>query len=68
MLLRMWSKGNNSFIAGGSENLFKHLKNQLCMCVCRKTGVVPKDPAIPLFSIYPNDAPISHKTLSTLCA
>ena len=34
MLLRMWSKGNNSFIAGGSENLFNHLENQLCVCVC----------------------------------
>ena len=67
MLLRMWSKGNNSFIVGASENLFNHLENQLCVCVRRKTEeVLPKDPAIPLMGIYPNDAPISHKTLATL--
>jgi hypothetical protein len=67
----MWSKGNNSFIAGGSENLFNHLENQLCVCVCvfaNTEEVLPKDPAIPLMGIYPNDAPISHKTLDTLCS
>ena len=72
MLLRMWSKGNNSFIVGASENLFNHLENQFvceraCVCVRSKTEeVLPKDPAIPLMGIYTNDAPISHKTLATL--
>jgi hypothetical protein len=55
----------HSSIAGGSANLHNNFGNQYCGF--SKKLRRPQDPAIPLLSIYPKDAPLYHKdTCSTM--
>ena len=51
-------KEKYSFIVGGITSLYNHSGNQFL----RKLDIVlMEDPAIPLLSIYPNDAPMYNK-------
>jgi hypothetical protein len=64
MLERMWRKGNTPPLLVGLQACTTTL--EISLAVPQKIGH-PEDPAIPLLSIYPEDAPTYNKdTCSTM--
>jgi hypothetical protein len=60
-------KEEHSSIAGGIVSWYNHSENQFSGSSEKWTLVPPKDPAIPLLGIYPEDVPICKKdTCSTM--
>jgi hypothetical protein len=54
-------KEEHSFIAGGIGSWYNHSGNQFCASSENLDIVLPKDPAIPLLGIYPEDALTCNK-------
>ena len=66
MLARMWRKKNTPPLLVGLQTCTTTL--EISLAVPQKINIVlPKDPAIPLLGIYPEDVPASKKhTCSTM--
>ena len=66
MLERMWSKGEQSSIAGGSANLYSHFENQYDGFSESIENQSTSSPAIPLLGIYIKYAHSHHKSINSI--